>query len=134
MTTRSIDRVIDANLNRLREALRLLEDIQRYIYDNRELSYAFKELRHKLTPLFDSKRLESRDIVNDVSKESTESEMQRTNIKALIAANFSRATESARVLEETFKLVDTSASATAKEIRYRLYNLEILVHKGLESE
>lgn len=134
MTTRSIDRVIDANLNRLREALRLLEDIQRYIYDNRELSYAFKELRHKLTPLFDTKRLESRDIVNDVSKESTESEMQRTNIKALIAANFSRATESARVLEETFKLVDTSASATAKEIRYRLYNLEILVHKGLESE
>lgn len=134
MTTRSIDRVIDANLNRLREALRLLEDIQRYIYDNRELSYAFKELRHKLTPLFDTKRLESRDIVNDVSKESTQSEMQRTNIEALIAANFSRATESARVLEETFKLVDTSASATAKEIRYRLYNLEILVHKGLESE
>lgn len=134
MTTRSIDRVIDANLNRLREALRLLEDIQRYIYDNRELSYAFKELRHKLTPLFDTKRLESRDIVNDVSKQSTQSEMQRTNIKALIAANFSRATESARVLEETFKLVDTSASATAKEIRYRLYNLEILVHKGLESE
>jgi hypothetical protein len=134
VTTRSIDRVIDANLNRLREALRLLEDIQRYIYDNRELSYAFKELRHKLTPLFDTKRLESRDIVNDVSKESTQSEMQRTNIKALIAANFSRATESARVLEETFKLVDTSASATAKEIRYRLYNLEILVHKGLESE
>jgi hypothetical protein len=134
VTTRSIDRVIDANLNRLREALRLLEDIQRYIYDNRELSYAFKELRHKLTPLFDTKRLESRDIVNDVSKQSTQSEMQRTNIKALIAANFSRATESARVLEETFKLVDTSASATAKEIRYRLYNLEILVHKGLESE
>ena len=132
MTTRSIDRVIDANLNRLREALRLLEDIQRYIFDNKELSYAFKELRHKLTPLFDTKRLQSRDIVNDVSKASTNTEMQRSDLKALISANFSRATESARVLEETFKLTDTNASAVAKEIRYTLYNLEITVHKGLE--
>ena len=132
MTTRSIDRVIDANLNRLREALRLLEDIQRYIFDNKELSYAFKELRHKLTPLFDTKRLQSRDIVNDVSKASTNTEMQRSDLKALISANFSRATESARVLEETFKLTDTNASAVAKEIRYTLYNLEIAVHKGLE--
>ncbi len=132
MTTRSIDRVIDANLNRLREALRLLEDIQRYIFDNKELSYAFKELRHKLTPLFDTKRLQSRDIVNDVSKASTNTEMQRSDLKALISANFSRATESARVLEESFKLTDTNASAVAKEIRYTLYNLEIAVHKGLE--
>ena len=132
MTTRSIDRLIDANLNRLREALRLLEDIQRYLFDNKELSYAFKDLRHKLTPLFDTTRLDSRDIVNDVSKSSTASEMARPNIQALIAANFSRATESARVLEETFKLVDTSASATAKEIRYTLYNLEKKVYKELE--
>ncbi len=132
MTTRTIDRVIDANLNRLREALRLLEDIQRYIYDNQELSYAFKELRHKLTPLYNTKRLQSRDILNDVSRESTKSEMQRPNIRALLSANFSRATESARVLEEIFKLVDTNASATAKELRYALYNLEILVFKGIE--
>jgi len=132
VTTRSIDRVIDANLNRLREALRLLEDIQRYIFDNKELSYAFKELRHKLTPLFDTNRLQSRDIVNDVSKASTNTEMQRSDLRALISANFSRATESARVLEESFKLTDTNASAVAKEIRYTLYNLEIAVHKGLE--
>jgi len=131
VTTRTIDRIIDANLNRLREALRLLEDTQRYLFDNRELSYAFKELRHKLIPLFNTKRLLSRDIVNDVSKTSTESEMQRPNIEALITANFARATESARVLEESFKLVDTNASAIAKEIRYTLYNLELQVHKGI---
>jgi len=131
VTTRSIDRLIDANLNRLREALRLLEDTQRYLFDNPTLSYAFKELRHKLTPLYDTSRIKSRDILNDVSKSSTESEMQRPNIEALIAANFSRATESARVLEEAFKLVDTNASALAKEIRYTLYNLEKEVYKEL---
>ena len=50
--TNKIERLIDANYNRLKEALRLLEDIQRFIYDNKELSYAFKELRHNLTSLY----------------------------------------------------------------------------------
>ena len=128
MTTK-IERLIDANLNRLREALRLLEDIERYIYNNRDLSKAFKELRHKLTPLFNSSRLEFRDIEGDVSKESIDSEMKRDSLSDLIDANFSRATESARVLEEAFKLTDQKASATAKEVRYTLYNLQILVYK-----
>lgn len=132
MTTRSIDRVIDANFNRLKEALRLLEDIQRYIFDNRELSYAFKELRHTLTPLFDASRLASRDIVNDVSKSSTKSEMQRASLQDLIAANFSRATESARSLEEAFKLVDTKSSDIAKQIRYTLYDLEKRTYEALQ--
>ncbi len=124
-----IERLIDANLNRLREALRLLEDIERYIYNNRDLSKAFKELRHKLTPLFNSSRLEFRDIEGDVSKESIDSEMKRDSLSDLIDANFSRATESARVLEEAFKLTDPKSSATSKEIRYTLYNLQILVYK-----
>ncbi len=123
MTTK-IDRVLDANLNRLKEALRVLEDTQRYIYDNAELSSALKELRHQLTPLISTTRLKSRDIEGDVSKATIESELKRESIEHLIAANFSRATESARVLEETFKLVDVEASAKAKSIRYRLYHLE----------
>ncbi len=119
-----IERLIDANLNRLREALRTLEDVQRYIYDNKELSYAFKELRHKLTPLFSTKRLKYRNIEGDVSKASTNSEMKRESLNDLISANFSRATESARVLEEAFKLIDVESSRVAKELRYTLYALE----------
>jgi len=119
-----IERLIDANLNRLREALRTLEDVQRYVYDNKELSYAFKELRHKLTPLFSTKRLKYRNIEGDVSKTSTNSEMKRESLNDLISANFSRATESARVLEEAFKLVDIESSRMAKELRYTLYALE----------
>ena len=121
--TNKIERLIDANLNRLREALRLLEDIQRYIYDNKELSYQFKELRHKLISLYDTKRLQFRDIEGDVAKESIDSEMKRASLKDLIDANFSRATESARVLEEAFKLTNPNHSAIAKEIRYKLYGL-----------
>ena len=123
MTNGKIERLIDANLNRLREALRLLEDVQRYIFDNRELSYEFKTLRHKLTPLFDTKRLKYRDIEGDVAKTSTTSEMNRSSLKDVIDANFSRALESARVLEEIFKLTDTQHSKVAKEVRYKLYGL-----------
>jgi len=122
-TNEKIERLIDANLNRLREALRLLEDIQRYIFDNSELSYQFKNLRHNLTPLFDTKRLEYRDIEGDVAKTSTPSEVKRESLKNLIDANFARAYESARVLEEAFKLTDPESSAVAKEVRYKLYAL-----------
>jgi len=128
VTTKNIERLVDANLNRLREALRTLEDVQRYIYDNGELSSQFKELRHQLTPLFNTNRLQFRDIEGDVSKTSTKSEMSRNSLNDLTAANFSRATESARVLEEAFKLIDVESSATAKSIRYKLYALEKKVY------
>jgi len=132
MINSKVERLIDANLNRLREALRLLEDVQRYIFDNKELSYQFKELRHKLTPLFDTKRLQYRDIEGDVAKTSTTSELTRTSLKDLIDANFSRALESARVLEEAFKLTKVENSKVAKELRYTLYALHKKALEGLE--
>jgi len=132
VTTNKIERLIDANYNRLKEALRLLEDIQRFIYDNKELSYAFKELRHNLTALYSPTRVEHRDIINDVSKASTSSEMKRDSLSDLIEANFSRAFESSRVLEEAFKVIDPKLSSIAKEIRYNLYNLHKTVLKEIK--
>jgi len=123
MTNEKIERLIDANLNRLREALRLLEDLNRYIFDNKTLSYEFKNLRHKLTTLFNTNRLQYRNIEGDVAKSSTATELKRTSLKDLIDANFARANESARVLEEVFKLINLDYSAVAKELRYKLYSL-----------
>ncbi len=132
--TNKIERLIDANFNRLREALRLLEDIQRYIFDNSELSYQFKDLRHKLTPLFNINRLQYRDIEGDVAKTSSKDELKRASIEDLINANFSRALESARVLEEAFKLTNTKHSQIAKEIRYTLYALQKKVILNLQKD
>jgi len=119
-----LERLIDANLNRLKEGLRVLEDLRRYLYDDGESSRRFKTLRHSLQQAYDPARLQYRDILNDVLKESTESEMQRSDPGDLLVANFSRAQESARVLEETFKLRDPKLSSLFKEIRYELYDLE----------
>ena len=123
-TSEKIGRLIDANLNRLKEGIRVIEDINRYIYDDGDLSSSLKQLRHKLQPAYDQNRLRYRDIENDVLKESIGSELSRTSINDLIIANFSRAQESARVLEESFKLTDGSLSELCKEVRYGLYSVE----------
>jgi hypothetical protein len=123
-TSEKIERLIDANLNRLKEGIRVIEDINRYIFDDASLTATLKKLRHQLQPAYDQNRLRYRDIENDVQKTSIASELKRTSITDLVIANFSRAQESARVLEESFKLVDPILSELCKEVRYGLYSVE----------
>jgi thiamine-phosphate pyrophosphorylase len=117
-------RLIDANLNRLREGLRVCEDIERYIYDNKELSKKIKTLRHQVKIENFETYLKSRDIVGDVSKETIKSESDKKDIKSLQISNIKRAQESARVLEESFKLIDQKIAEKFKNIRYELYDME----------
>lgn len=117
-------RVIDANLNRLKEGIRVVEDIMRYRDNNKELSSQLKNLRH-LAKVDDIRSLLThRDSINDVLRPTTQSELNRTDINSILIANFKRAEESARVLEELFKLSDAKQSENFKSIRYTLYNLE----------
>ncbi|MEA2099559.1 MAG: thiamine-phosphate pyrophosphorylase [Campylobacterota bacterium] len=117
-------RVIDANINRLKEGVRVVEDIMRYRDSNKELSSKLKLLRHKATIDETTELLLHRDSINDVLRPTTKSELNRTDIKSILLANFKRAEESARVLEELFKLHNQEYSENFKYIRYELYNLE----------
>lgn len=117
-------RLIDANLNRLREGIRVVEDIFRYVYNNKEIASKLKELRHKSRINIYDKLLDSRDIKNDVLKKSTTSEQSREDLNSILIANFKRAQESARVLEEVCKLESKNESEVFKYIRYELYDLE----------
>jgi len=119
-----IYRVIDANLNRLKEGIRVVEDIMRYRDNNKELSRKLKSLRHKARINETVALLQNRDSINDVLRSSTKSEQKRSDILSILTANFKRAEESARVLEEIFKLEDIEQSENFKTIRYELYNLE----------
>jgi thiamine-phosphate pyrophosphorylase len=121
-----IERLIDANLNRLGEGIRVIEDINRYIHNNTPLTHRLKSLRHQLQEAHNPKRLQYRDIENDIQKESTKSELHRSSLDDIVIANFSRIQESARVLEESFKLTDTTLSELFKSIRYELYAIEML--------
>ena len=120
----SLLRVIDANINRYKEGIRVVEDIFRYLYNDKNISSQLKNLRHIKLPIPQTELLKQRDSINDVLKTSTTSEQTRNNLENIIIANLKRAEESARVLEELFKLFDIETSEIFKSNRYKLYNLE----------
>ena len=120
----SLLRVIDANINRYKEGIRVVEDIFRYLYNDKNISSQLKNLRHIKLPIPQTELLKQRDSINDVLKNSTTTEQKRDNLDNIIIANLKRAEESARVLEELFKLSDINISELFKTNRYKLYNLE----------
>ena len=122
-------RLIDANLNRLREGIRVVEDIFRYVYNDKQTALKLKELRHLSRLDNYIELLETRDVKNDVLRSSIKSEQNRSDMNSILIANFKRAQESSRVLEEFTKLTSVKDSENFKYIRYELYNLEIVLTK-----
>ena len=122
-------RLIDANLNRLREGIRVVEDIFRYVYNDKQTAIKLKELWHLSRLENYIELLETRDVKNDVLRSSIKSEQNRTDLYSILIANFKRAQESSRVLEEFTKLISIEDSENFKYIRYELYNLEIVLTK-----
>lgn len=117
-------RMIDANLNRLKEGVRVVEDIVRFMHDDKELAYKLKNIRHNAKVQNYSQYLQNRDIIGDVLKKSTQAEQSRTDLESIVISNIKRAQESARVLEESFKLFSVKESEQFKTIRYELYDIE----------
>lgn len=122
-------RLIDANLNRLREGIRVVEDIFRYIYNDKDTALKLKSLRHKARTDNYNELLETRDVKNDVLRSSIKSEQNRDDLYSILIANFKRAQESSRVLEEFTKLSSIEDSENFKYIRYELYTLESVLTK-----
>lgn len=127
---KKILRIIDANQNRALEGIRVCEEITRFILANKNLTLAFKNLRHKIVRTFKDWNiaslflLNSRNSAKDAGKASIESELKRINYKDIFFANIQRTKESIRVLEEFSKLKSPKVAQGFKSIRYHLYQLE----------
>lgn len=123
-----IYRLIDANFNRAKEALRVCEDVCRFYLDAQAETRHYKQVRHHLTAVLEALNLKdvinSRAIETDVGRGSTKSEVRRRDGADIFYANSQRAKESVRVLEECTKLFDASAALKIKKLRYKLYELE----------
>lgn len=125
-----IDRVIDANLNRAKEGLRVCEDIFRFIIESSSLTGEFKKVRHTLDLAIKSyaKReqlLAVRDSISDIGFNIyLKKEYKRSGIRDIFYANIQRVKESIRVLEEFSKLNNIAASKHFKKIRYMVYDVE----------
>ena len=137
--TKTIFRVIDANLNRSREGLRVCEEIARFVLNSKPLTEDLKSVRHGISGIIknNSGRLNSlaasRDSEGDVLRRSgSESEMKRRGLADIFAANMERVKESLRVLEEFFKLIDNKASAEFCGLRFKVYTIEKKAMKRLD--
>jgi thiamine-phosphate pyrophosphorylase len=132
-------RIIDANLNRAREALRVMEDVARFALNAPELMGRLKQIRHglqsvaEMLPCDRAMLLASRDSVSDVGTSvKTASEFSRQDVPGLAAAAASRLTEALRSIEESAKALQAPDAASAVErLRYRSYEADRLLTQCL---
>jgi len=130
MDRKKIYRILDANLNRAREGIRVVEDVARLYLNNESLSKKFKSLRHRITKIAQEsfqadKLLYFRDSEKDVgAKGMGKMEGKRKGLAGVVQANLRRAQEALRVLEEMGKLVKKDSAEKFKRVRFRIYTLE----------
>ncbi len=133
-------RLLDVNVNRAREALRVVEDYARFVLDDSEAAAAVKRCRHDLRQIVGmldgAALLAARDIEGDVDRAlKTPGELTRTTLSEVVGAAFGRLSEAARGLGEYGKLVSGPAAAAAETLRYAVYELEqrIMLRGGLRA-
>ncbi|MFH1397461.1 MAG: thiamine-phosphate pyrophosphorylase [Candidatus Omnitrophota bacterium] len=136
--SKGIDRIIDANLNRIKEGLRVLEEISRFVLVNRYLTSELKKFRHRLDSIIKilpqrGVLLKDRNSLKDIGKTIYMNELRRNDCRDIFSANIQRVKESLRVLEEFSKLKDTRAAIRFKEARYYIYELEKKIDQRLSS-
>lgn len=133
-----VGRIIDANLNRAKEGLRVCEEVTRFLLDNYKFTAQLKEARHKIECLGKKiyspvKLLGQRKAQEDVGRYNSYQETNRGNCKDIFWANIQRVKESLRVLEEFSKLFDVRVALGFKQIRYRVYEIEKKSFKKISS-
>jgi thiamine-phosphate pyrophosphorylase len=122
-------RIIDANLNRIGEGLRLLEDLARLLLNDAGLTQQLKTTRHELIRgdwSFHQQLLQTRDSEGDVgiNIEALGEEKER-ELPIMVMANARRVQESLRVMEELAKIPDTKLDPEKyKQARFNLYTIE----------
>lgn len=121
-------RILDANLNRAREALRVVEDYARFALDDDALCAELKRLRHALTDAtrqFAAEAIVHRDTPGDVGTDNkTQTELSRAGVEEVVTAAGKRLGEALRTIEEVLKTIDAPSAARVERCRYDFYELE----------
>jgi thiamine-phosphate pyrophosphorylase len=121
----AIYRILDANLDRAREGLRIVEEWCRFGLNSAPLTEECKQLRQELAGWHSFKIRAARNTPGDPGTELTHpQEAERSSIADVLQVNFARVQEALRVLEEYSKIEQPTMSAACKQMRYRVYTLE----------
>ncbi len=112
--------IIDANIHRVCEGLRVIEEYFRFVMNDEVLTNKLASLRKKIShhalPVSDRARMEARDMEKDARTNEVIS--SRKNSYDLLLANMKRSQEALRVLEEY------TGDDNFRIFRYELYELE----------
>ena len=121
-----IFQIIDANLDRAREGLRVLEDWARFVLGENDCVKRIKNFRQILGKNHLEIYKQSRNYIEDKCKGLThEEQLNRKTSEQIISSNAGRVQEALRVIEEFSRLHNHSLSKIASDIRYEIYSLEI---------
>ena len=124
-------KILDANLNRTREGLRVCEDIARFSTIDKVVASSLKKARHSVTnAMLSSKRpllktlVLARNTKNDALKHLDFKKHKNPDIADIFMSNIERVKESLRVLEECSKMLDEGMSRKYRKIRFNVYDIE----------
>ncbi len=124
--SRAVWQLLDANVNRAREGLRVVEDTARFVLKNATAARAFRDYRHRLDKLVRAhyrQLLAARDVESD-SGRSNPAQPYTHGIGDLTAANFKRSAEALRVIEEYGRILRPEAVVEAQALRFEIYKWE----------
>ena len=124
-----VARLIDANLDRAREGLRVIEDWCRFGLDRDDLIVPLKDWRQRLGQQHHDRYRRARSTATDVAAGlgHPAQASRGTTAQAIVKANASRVQEALRVMEEFGRNLDPALASTSAEIRYGLYDLEVRI-------
>ncbi|WP_288245989.1 thiamine phosphate synthase [uncultured Prochlorococcus sp.] len=121
-----IYQIIDANLDRAREGLRVLEDWARFGLGKEKYVKRIKNFRQILGRNHLEIYKQSRNLIADKCKGLNHREqINRNTSEKIISSNSGRVQEALRVIEEFSRLHNHELSKIASEIRYEIYTIEI---------
>lgn len=127
--------IIDVNLNRVREGLRVCEEISRFVIRDTFLTKEIKDARHKLTEIFaelEPSLLKHRNSLKDIGIEKEFDKLSYKDTKDIAISNIKRCEEGMRALEEFSKTLDDEIPPKLKKLRFKLYDIEKRMHALLD--
>ncbi|MBD2178228.1 thiamine phosphate synthase [Pseudanabaena sp. FACHB-1998] len=125
MSQQIVYRILDANLDRAREAIRTIEEWCRFGLENVDLCDRCKQMRQELAQWHREEFRRARNTTDDPATGlSHAQEVSRADVQAVLRANMGRLQEALRVLEEYGKVVDPHLGEAMKQMRYQVYILE----------
>ncbi len=121
-----ISQIIDANLDRAREGLRVLEDWARFGLGLEKYVIKIKNFRQILGKHHLEVYKKSRNHIEDQCKGLSHVEQNnRKSPEKIISSNAARVQEALRVIEEFARLNNKELAKIASDIRYEIYTLEV---------